>query len=76
MQQKKKTVNDWIQGEIITWKNNSGYVNFISNDYITMCIREYCKPDGDLEVCKRKSNQVNVLIFRQYWHEVMPCDSK
>lgn len=76
MQQKQKTVDDWIPGEIITWKDQSGFVNFISNDYITMCIREYCKPDEDLECCKRRSNQVNILIFRQYWHEVISCDSK
>ena len=76
MQQKRKSVDDWIEGECITWKGHQGFVNFIDKDYITMCIREYCKPEEDLKACKQRDNQVNVIIHNQYWNEVIPCDSK
>jgi len=76
MHQKRKTVDDWNEGEYITWRDHSGYVNFIGKEYITMCIREYCDPDNDGANCKRETKQVNLLIYPDYWHEVIPCDSK
>lgn len=76
MQQKKKSVDDWIEGEHITWREHSGYVNFIGKEYITMCIREYCNPEEEGAMCKREMKQVNLLIYSQYWDEVIPCDSK
>ena len=63
-------LSDWIQGEIISWKEHTGYVNFISEHYITMCIREYDKPEEVAEHSKRNTNQVCLIIYPQYWHEV------
>ena len=45
MKENRILVDDWIQGEIIEWNGHSGYVNFISHECITMCIREYSKPE-------------------------------
>lgn len=75
MQQNRILVDDWIRGEIIEYDGHSGYVNFISNEYITMCIREYCKPEEDATCCKNKMNQVCVLIFPNDWHKVIRKDN-
>lgn len=69
-------LNEWIHGERIKWKEFSGYVNFISEHYITLCIREYDKSDEVAEHSNRKKNQVCLLIFPQYWHEVEREDTK
>jgi hypothetical protein len=76
MQQKRKSVDDWIEGECITWRGHRGFVNFICDEYITLTIKEYCIPDQSAWNCIRNPNQVNLLVYREYWHEVIPCDSK
>ena len=76
MQKNRILVDDWNQGEIIEYDGHSGYVNFISHEYITMCIREYCKPEEDANCCRHKMNQVCVLIFPNDWHKVKRHDSK
>lgn len=76
MQQNRILVDDWIQGEIIEWNGNSGYVNFISHEYITMCIREYEKPPEVVKHAKHNMHQVCVLIFQDQWHKVIRKDTK
>ena len=76
MQKKRILVDDWIQGEIIEWNGHSGYVNFISHEYITMCIREYCKDEGSAYHCRNKMNQVCILVYNQYWDKVIRHDNK
>ena len=63
-------MSDWIQGEIISWKGMTGYVNFISDEYITMCIREYDKSEECAEHSRQKQNTVCLLIFPNDWSEV------
>jgi tellurite resistance-related uncharacterized protein len=69
-------LTDWIQGEHVTWKEFKGYVNFISESYITICIREYDKPEHVAKHSKMKTNQVCLLVFPQYWHQVERTGSK
>ena len=63
-------MSEFFPGQSVSYREHSGYVNFISEQYITICIKEYCKPSEDLECCKRNSTQVNLLVFREYWNEV------
>ncbi len=76
MQENQVLVTDWIKGEIIEWNGHSGYVNFISHEYITMCIREYCKPEEVAKHAKNHMHQVCVLIFPHDWHKVIRKDNK
>ena len=76
MQQNRILVDDWIQGEIIEYNGFSGYVNFISHEYITMCIREYEKPEEVAKHAKHNMHQVCLLVFNQYWDKVIRKDSK
>ena len=62
---------EFFHGQSVSYREHSGYVNFISESYITICIKEYCKPSEDLVCCKRNTNQVNLLVFREYWNEVV-----
>jgi len=64
-------MTDFFPGQFVTYREHSGYVNFIGDSYITICIKEYCKPSEDMEHCKRNSTQVNLLVFRECWHEVL-----
>jgi hypothetical protein len=70
------TVEEWIKGEIISWKGQKGYVNFISPQYITMCIKEIEKDEEEALVSKRNVNQVCILIHAQYWGDVHREESK
>ena len=42
---KNLTVDDFKEGEIIEWKEHKGYINFISEEYLTLCIKTYDKPE-------------------------------
>jgi hypothetical protein len=61
---------EFFPGQFVSYREHSGYVNFISESYITICIKEYCNPNEDGEHCRRKTRQVNLLVFREYWEEV------
>ncbi|WAX23040.1 hypothetical protein [Synechococcus phage S-M1] len=63
-------MSEFFPGQSVSYREHSGYVNFIGDSYITICIKEYCKPSEDMEHCKRNSTQVNLLVFREYWKEV------
>ena len=63
-------MSEFFPGQSVTYREHSGYVNFIGDSCITICVKEYCKPSEDLQCCKRNTNQVNLLVFREYWEEV------
>ena len=58
-------------GQHIRWKEHEGYINFIDPDYyLTLCIREYVKCEEDQHRCKRRTNQVCIVVPTQYWNEI------
>ena len=67
---KSLSVDDFKQGEIIEWKDHKGYINFISEEYLTLCIRTYDKPQEIASLSKHKQNTVCLLIFRHDWHDI------
>ena len=42
-------INDFYRGMKIKWKDDSGVVNFIGSQYITITTREWPDPDKLLE---------------------------
>ncbi len=68
---KSLTVDDFKQGEIISWKEHTGFINFISPEYITLCIKTYDKPKQIAEHSRHKQNFVCVLIFPTEWHNIV-----
>ena len=47
-----------------------GFITFISEQYLTLCIHEYTKPKQIAEGARCKYNQCNVLIFREQWNDI------
>lgn len=66
----------FIHGQQVRWKDDEGYVNFIDEEYITICVYEWDKCDMLKEHARRKTNQVNVVCYNTYWHEVIVLESK
>lgn len=64
----KSTIEDFQLGEHIIYNDTTGYITFIDNQYVTYCVKETPLPPKVAEHSKRPTNQVNVLIYRQYWH--------
>ena len=55
-------------GTPVQYQHTKGWVNFICDDYITICFIDL--PD------KHKRNgryQANLLVYRNFWHEVRSC---
>ena len=65
----------FTKGQIVTYKDFHGYVNFISDDYITICIREYEKPSHEAEHAKSTIRQVCLCVYPSQWDYVTPNDS-
>ena len=68
---KKRTVDDFSIGESITWKEHTGTIQFISEQYLTLCIRTYDKPQEIAEHSLHKQNFVCLLVFREEWHNIV-----
>ena len=55
-------------GMVVKYHHTKGWVNFIGDDYITICFID--RPD------KHKRNgryQANLVVFREHWNEVCSC---
>lgn len=66
--------SDFILGQYISIDGVDGFITFISEDYITYCIKEIVYNDQQRTHARRQNNQVNVLIFRKYWGDIQPTD--
>jgi len=62
---------NWRKGERIEWKSDSGVVNFIDEEYITMTTREWDKCKLVIEHSRYPKHQVNVVIHNIYWKDVI-----
>ncbi|AON98449.1 hypothetical protein LIS021013_079 [Synechococcus phage S-RIM2] len=65
-------MHTFTHGQSVSFRQYSGFVNFISEYYITLCIKEYCNPDEDGISCRRNTRQVNLLVFPNQWKDVYP----
>ena len=55
-------------GMMVQYHHTTGWVNFICDEYITICFLD--KPDA---TARNGRHQANLLVFRNYWHEVRSC---
>lgn len=55
-------------GDRVEYRQNSGYVNFICDDYITICYNEY-----PLSHTMKGYYQSLLLVYCEYWNEVRSC---
>ena len=61
----------FIKGQQVIFQNFSGFVNFVSEHYITICIKETPKPKELAEHSKSKMNQVCICVYPDKWDQVL-----
>lgn len=71
-----KTVDDFYQGQFVLYDNTYGYVNFISTQYITVCIREYNKPPEEAEHARSPIRQVCIVVPPECWDKVLETQQR
>jgi len=60
-------------GEKVRWKHLIGYVHFIDDYYITICVNEYARHDP---AALHKKEKVCVLCYPEDWKDVIHEDQK
>jgi hypothetical protein len=55
-------------GTMVEYHHIKGWVNFICDDYITICFID--RPD---KYTRTGRYQANLLVYREYWNEVRSC---
>ena len=55
----------------VTYGKVTGYISFISDDYITICFKDIPLPKSANSRWGR--HYVNLLVYSQFWHEVRSC---
>lgn len=55
-------------GTMVEYRHTKGWVNFICDDYITICFID--RPD---KYTRTGRYQANLLVYRDYWHEIRSC---
>ena len=61
----------FYKGQLVIYDNTQGYVNFISEEYITICIREYQKPPEEAEFARSTVRQVCICVPPERWDYVL-----
>ena len=63
--------SEFILGSyILVPKEGEGYINFISKDYITICLHEIPQTKEYAEHSVLPYRQVLILVYRANWHEL------
>jgi hypothetical protein len=61
----------FTHGQQVQWKDDTGYVNFVDEEYITICVHEWEKCEYIKQHAKRPTNQINVVCPNVYWKDVI-----
>ena len=61
----------FYKGQLVIYANTQGYINFISEQYITICIREYQKPPEEAAHAKSITRQVCIVVPPDRWDYVL-----
>ena len=64
---KPSPTTSFVVGERVKWKHLEGYVNFVDDKYITICVCSYTIDDP---YCLHETQKVCVLCYAQQWEEV------
>lgn len=59
----------FIKGEKITVNDDTGVINFIGTDYITITTNQW-----DDQNTLSGNRQTNVLVYRNYWKDIVYHD--
>ena len=60
------------RGQFIIYEGRSAYINFISDQYITVCIHESIKPPEEAEHAMSPIHQVLVCVNSGQWDQIFP----
>ena len=64
-------MKQFYKGQFVIYDNTYGYVNFISEEYITICVREYTKPSAEAEHALCNPSGLCVCVFPNDWDKVL-----
>jgi len=62
------------KGDYYQSKNDIGYIDFISSDYITLVVREIPRDERTAKNAVNKLIQVKVLVFPGEWSDMKKLD--
>ena len=65
---------DLKKGDYYQSKNDIGFIDFISSDYITLVVREIPRDAKTSHGAVNKMIQVKVLIFKHEWENMTKLD--
>ena len=54
----------------VSYQNHTGFISFITNEYITICIKEKDKSPEEQLVAKQPKEQCNLVVFREDLEQV------
>ena len=63
-------------GQLVIYQGQQGYVNFISEEYITVCIREYNKPPEEAQYARSPIRQVCIVVPPECWDRVLETQQR
>ena len=63
----------WKVGDLCSYDgSDEAFIKFISTEYIVVCTHQWDKDPDLAATSKCKYNQVNVLVYPAYWHQILP----
>ena len=65
---------DFKKGDYYQSKNDIGFIDFISSDYITLVVREIPREERTTKNAVNKLIQVKVLVFPGEWKNMKKLD--
>jgi len=60
----------FTRGQFVIYQNRPAYVNFICDQYVTLCLREWKKPFEEAEHAMNPIRQVNLCVNSIYWDKI------
>ncbi len=61
-------------GDVYQYEQHKGFINFIGNEYITLCIKQTLKEERLRVNSKCNYVQVNLCIFAYNWDKLIKTD--
>ena len=64
------------RGQFVIYENRSSFINFVCDQYVTVCISESLKPPEEAEHSVNPYRQVNVVVNPDFWNTIIPDSQK
>jgi len=62
----------FIRGQFVIYEGRPAYINFVSDQYLTVCTHETLKPPEEAEHAMSPIRQVNVCVCSDEWDQIFP----